>query len=71
MNINATLFAELILVFAASVGIICFFLAKQKGQNPFLSAVIGFTGTFLPIIAFIYLIVLLNKPNLSPQQYSN
>lgn len=64
MNINATLVGQLFIVVAMIMGVVFFYLGKRKTKHPILTALAGFVSTFVPIVVIIYLIVLINKPDL-------
>ncbi|GAA6186422.1 hypothetical protein [Aliiglaciecola sp. NS0011-25] len=68
MNINATLFGELIVVLALFMAVICYYLGRRKTETPFLVSLIGFFTAIIPPIALIYLIVLVFKRDLSTTQ---
>jgi zinc transporter ZupT len=66
MNINATLAGQFIVVLAIVMAIICFYLGKRKTQNPALASLIGFFSALIPLIALVYLIVLVLRKDITP-----
>lgn len=63
MNINATLIGQVIFVFAIFMAVLCYFIAKKKNERPLLSAVVGFVTSLVPVVAIIYLVILMAKPD--------
>jgi hypothetical protein len=66
MNINATLAGQFIVVLAIVMVIICFYLGKRKTENPALASLIGFFSALIPPIALVYLIVLVLRRDITP-----
>lgn len=65
MNINLTLVGEIIALAAILMGFIGYYLGKRKTHSPILTAVSLAVSCIVPLVALIYLIVLINKPDLS------
>lgn len=61
MNINATLFGQVVIVLAVIMAVLGYYLGKRKTQTPILTAVIAFFTALLPPVALIFLIVLVVK----------
>ncbi|CAD5273319.1 conserved hypothetical protein [Alteromonas sp. 38] len=61
MNINATLFGQVIVVFALLMAALGYYLGKRKTQSPNLTAVVAFFAALVPPLAIILLIVLVLK----------
>ncbi|MCQ8850055.1 hypothetical protein NQT74_15810 [Alteromonas stellipolaris] len=61
MNINATLFGQVIVVFALLMAALGYYLGKRKTQSPNLTAVVAFFSALVPPLAIILLIVLVLK----------
>ncbi|WP_137225883.1 hypothetical protein [Shewanella sp. MEBiC00475] len=64
MDFNATVFGQLIFVFALIMGGICYYLGRRKTQSPILAGVIGFALSIIPILGLIYLAVLMFKKDI-------
>ncbi len=65
MNINATLYGEIVFVFIIIVSVISFYLGKRKTTNPKLTSLIGALLSFIPPLALIYLVVLVLKRDIN------
>lgn len=63
MNINATLFGQVIFAFAIMMAMTCFVLGKRKGEQPIITALIGFLSAMIPVVAIVYLVILVRKPD--------
>ncbi|MBO7921496.1 hypothetical protein C7Y69_08080 [Alteromonas sp. KS69] len=61
MNINATLFGQVIVVFALLMAALGYYLGKRKTRSPNLTAVVAFFSALVPPLAIILLIVLVLK----------
>ena len=61
MNINATLFGQIIIILAIFMAIAGYYLGKRKTTTPVVTSVIAFFTAFVPPIALIFLIVLVLK----------
>jgi len=64
MNVNVPLIALALPIFAIIIGGLCYYLGKRKTKTPVIAGVMGFVFSFVPIVALIFLIVLLNKDDL-------
>lgn len=63
MNINATLAGQAIALLVVILAATGYYLGKKKTGTPALTALsLGISG-IVPIVALIYLIVLINKPD--------
>lgn len=72
MNINATLFGQIVVVLALIMAGLCYYLGKRKTQTPLLAAVVGVLTAFIPPLALLYLaaLVLKNDIRLAGQDLS-
>lgn len=61
MNINATLFGQIIIVLAILMALAGYYLGKRKTTTPVVTSVIGFFTAFIPPLSLIFLIVLVIK----------
>jgi hypothetical protein len=61
MNINATLFGQVIVVFALLMAALGYYLGKRKTRSPNLTAVVAFFSALVPPLTIILLIVLVLK----------
>lgn len=61
MNINATLFGQIVIVLALIMAGLCYYLGKRKTQTPLLAAVVGVLTAFIPPLALLYLAALVLK----------
>ena len=61
MSINATLFGQVIVVFALLMAALGYYLGKRKTQSPNLTAVVAFFSALVPPLTIILLIVLVLK----------
>ena len=61
MDINVTFVGQLILFSTPLFGLICYWIAKGKVNNPFKYGVIGGVLWLLPVAGLIYLLVLVYK----------
>lgn len=66
MNINATLFGQIVIVLALIMAALGFYLGKRKTQTPVLAAVVGVLTAFIPPMALIYLAALVLKNDVMP-----
>ncbi len=66
MNINATLFGQVVFVLAIVMAVLGYYLGKRKTQTPVLTAVLAFFTALLPPVAIIFLIVLVVKNDVRP-----
>jgi len=66
MNINATLFGQIVFVLAIITAILGYYLGKRKTQTPILTAILAFFSALLPPVALIFLIVLVVKNDVQP-----
>jgi RsiW-degrading membrane proteinase PrsW (M82 family) len=64
MNINATLFGQIIVVLAIFMAVVGFYLGKRKTKNPILTSVIAFFTAVVPVFAFVFLAYLIMKEDL-------
>jgi hypothetical protein len=65
MNINATLYGELVLLSMFIIGGLSYYLARRKTTNPKLATVIGVLLCITPPLNIVYIIVLLLKNDVS------
>ena len=72
MNINATLFGQIVVVLALIMAGLCYYLGKRKTQTMLLAAVVGVLTAFIPPLALLYLaaLVLKNDIRLAGQDLS-
>lgn len=63
MDINATLIGQTFLAFAIVIGILSYYLGRRKTNNPVIAGILGFLIGFIPVLGFIYVAVLLFKPD--------
>lgn len=61
MNINATLFGEIMFVFVLFVGALSYYLGRRKTQTPVIAALLGVVLSLIPPFGLVYLVVLLLK----------
>lgn len=61
MNINGTLYGEIVLVSLFIIGGLSYYLGKRKTSTPKVAAVIGMVLCFFPPLNIVYLIILLFK----------
>lgn len=61
MNINATLFGQIVVILALIMAGLCYYLGKRKTQTPLLAAVVGVLTAFIPPLALLYLAALVLK----------
>lgn len=64
MNINATLFGQIIIVLAILMTVAGYYLGKRKTTTPVVTSVIGFFTAFIPPLSLIFLIVLVLKKDI-------
>ena len=64
LNINLTLVGKIIVLAAIAMGFIGYHLGKRKTHSPMLTAISLAVSCIIPLVALIYLIVLINKPDL-------
>jgi Mn2+/Fe2+ NRAMP family transporter len=65
MNIDATLYGEIVIGFIIVVSILSFYLGKRKTTTPKLASLIGALLSFIPPLALIYLVVLVLKRDIN------
>ncbi|MFV0595071.1 hypothetical protein [Shewanella sp.] len=65
MNINASLFGQVVIILAIVMAVLGYYLGKRKTQTPILTAVLAFFSAILPPIALIFLIALVVKNDVS------
>ncbi|MBL4940623.1 MAG: hypothetical protein JKY81_03045 [Colwellia sp.] len=65
MNINATLFGQLVFLSMFIVGGLSYYLAKRKTTNPKIATLIGVVLCITPPLNIVYLIILLLKNNIT------
>ncbi|MFT5636950.1 MAG: hypothetical protein ACI89T_002419 [Cognaticolwellia sp.] len=68
MNINATLFGELVLYSMFIVGGLSYYLGKRKTTTPKIATLIGVLLCITPPLNIVYLIVLMLKSNVVPKK---
>ncbi|MFT5756814.1 MAG: hypothetical protein ACI9LM_001539 [Alteromonadaceae bacterium] len=61
MNINATIFGQLVFLSLFIVGALSYYLGKRKTSTPKVAALIGVLLCVVPPLNIVYLIVLLLK----------
>lgn len=66
MNINATLFGQVVITLAVVMAILGYYLGKRKTQTPILTAVVAFFTALLPPVALLFLVVLVLKSDVQP-----
>lgn len=71
MNINATLFGEIIIIFviiifAIVIGNLSYSLGKRKTNRPKIIAIVGILLSLIPPLALIYLAILALKKDIKP-----
>lgn len=64
MDLDLTLIGELMVIAALVMAAISYYLGNRKTRNPKLTALAGFFTVLVPLVAIIYLAVLLLKPDL-------
>ncbi len=64
MPVNATLFGQLVLVFALVMGLVCYVIGRHKTQRPLLTGLAGAFLFLVPLFGLIYLWILLRKKDL-------
>ena len=71
MDINATFIGQFALISGLVIGIVSYFLGRRKTQTPVIAGVLGFVLGLIPIFGIIYLIVLMLKKDVIPNESSN
>ena len=66
MNINATLFGQVVIALAVVMAILGYYLGKRKTQTPILTAVVAFFTALIPPVALLFLVVLVLKNDVQP-----
>ena len=66
MNINATLFGQVVIVLAVVMALLGYYLGKRKTQTPILTAVVAFFTALVPPVALLFLVVLVLKNDVQP-----
>lgn len=61
MNINETLFGQVVIVLAIIMAILGYYLGKRKTQTPIVTAIVAFFTALLPPVALIFIIILVVK----------
>ncbi|MDC8832098.1 hypothetical protein [Alteromonas gilva] len=70
MNIDTTLLVQIILSAMLILTIVGYYLGKKKTGKPLLTAIsLGVSG-IIPIVALVYLLVLLFKPDIAGSESS-
>ncbi len=65
MSVNATLFGQLLLVFAVLIAAVSFYLGRRKTQTPVLAALLGGLLALVPPLGLLYLAVLMLRRDLA------
>ena len=65
MSVNATLFGQLLLVFAVLIAAVSFDLGRRKTQTPVLAALLGGLLALVPPLGLLYLAVLMLRRDLA------
>ena len=71
MDINATFIGQFALISGLVIGIVSYYLGRRKTQTPVIAGVLGFVLGLIPIFGIIYLIVLMLKKDVIPNERSN
>jgi ABC-type dipeptide/oligopeptide/nickel transport system permease component len=71
MNINATIYGQLLIVFMLLIGIICYYQGKRKTNSPKIVTLIGVLLCSIPPLAIIYVFVFIFKNKLPPTNAEN
>ena len=71
MDINATFIGQFALISGLVIGIVSYFLGRRKTQTPVIAGVLGFVLGLIPIFGIIYLIVLMLKKDVIPNESSS
>ena len=66
MNINATLFGQVVIALAVVMAILGYYLGKRKTQTPILTAIVAFFTALVPPVALLFLVVLVLKNDVQP-----
>ena len=66
MNINATLFGQVVIALAVVMALLGYYLGKRKTQTPILTAVVAFFTALVPPVALLFLVVLVLKNDVQP-----
>jgi predicted PurR-regulated permease PerM len=61
LNINATLYGQFVIIFALTMGALCYYVARRKTQRPVVAGLLGVFLSLIPIFGVIYLFVLIFK----------
>ncbi len=64
MPVNATLFGQIVFVFALVMGLVCFAIGRRKTQRPLLTGLVGALLFLMPLFGLVYLWLLLRKKDL-------
>lgn len=70
MNINATLFGQVVLVLLPLMAVLSYYLGKRKTQTPKLAAFFGALLAFIPPFALLYIMVLIIKNDVATNHAS-
>lgn len=65
MSVNATLFGQLLLIFAVLIAAVSFYLGRRKTQTPVLAALLGGLLALVPPLGLLYLAVLMLRRDLA------
>lgn len=61
MNINATLYGQVVVVLLLIMAVLSYYLGKRKTQTPKLATFLGILLAFIPPFALLYIMVLIVK----------
>lgn len=65
MNINATLYGEFIILFALTMGALCYYLGRRKTQSPGWVGGFGALLSVIPPLGLVYLLALVLKKDVA------
>ncbi|GGF61562.1 hypothetical protein [Alteromonas lipolytica] len=65
-GVNISLILQWLVLAAVILAVVGFVLGKRKTGKPVLTALSLGISAFVPIVAVVYLIFLLNKPDINP-----
>jgi len=68
MDINATMYGELIIVFAIIISSLSYYLARNKTKSPVKYAITGFISSLIPPLGLIFIFVLSFKSELPKEK---
>jgi len=69
MNIDATVYGQVVFGFIIIVSVLSFYFGKRKTTNPKLTSLIGALLSFIPPLALIYLAVLVLKRDINHNNF--